>query len=218
MTTSREQYFRRWSQLHGNLEPADNRLVRLWLTVTYLGACPLARSGVPPDAVTGLGVVICGGVVALAALGGRWVVLAAALAVLSGLMDNLDGAVAVLSERVSAWGAVLDAMADRLADAGFVLALYLVGAPGWLAVVAGALMVLQEYARARAGQAGMTQVGVVTVAERPTRVIVTAVFLLGAGLFPASGRAWALAGASAWAAVGAVGCAQLLPVLHRHLR
>ena len=33
-------------------------------------------------------------------------------------------------------------------------------------------MLLQEYLRARAAAAGMTEVGVVTVWERPTRVIV----------------------------------------------
>ncbi len=216
LPTERE-YLERWSRLHGGVDPAGNRLVGLWLRLTYRVARPLARSGASPDLVTGLGVVVAGSVVALCVLGGRWVLLAVVVTVLSGLLDNLDGAVAVLTDRVSAWGAVLDALADRVADGAYLLALVVLGAPGPLAVAAGALMVAQEYARARAGQAGLADVGVVTVAERPTRVIVTAAFLLGAGLHPPAADAWSTAGAAAWTTLGAVGCAQLLVVVRRRL-
>ena len=44
-------------------------------------------------------------------------------------------------------------------------------------------MFLQEYTRARAAAGGMAEIGVVTVWERPTRVIVTAMFVLGAGIY-----------------------------------
>ena len=76
-------------------------------------------------------------------------------------------------------------------------------------------MFLQEYARARAGAVGMTEVGVVTVWERPTRVIVTATFLAAAALL---GQPWALLGAAAWTGLGLVGLAQLLVVGRRLLR
>ena len=69
-------------------------------------------------------------------------------------------------------------------------------------------MFLQEYVRARAGAAGLSEVGVVTVWERPTRVIVTAVFLLCAGLF--LDALWVTLGAAAWVGLGVVGLVQLL--------
>ena len=56
-----------------------------------------------------------------------------------------------------------------------------------------------------------------TVSERPTRVIVTAMFLLGAGLYPGAAHLWAGAGAAAWTVLGAVALVQLLLVVHRRL-
>ncbi len=171
--------------------------------------------------VTGLGLALALAAVAAAALGGPWVPAGAAVVVLSGVFDGLDGAVAVLTGRTTRWGYVLDSVADRLSDAAYLLALYLLGAPGWICAAAGLLTFLQEYARARAGAAGMSEIGVVTVWERPTRVIVTAVFLLLAAL-PVSlagtgGRTWAAAGAAAWLGLAAAGTGQLLLVVRRRL-
>jgi hypothetical protein len=83
-------------------------------------------------------------------------------------------------------------------------------------VAGGALMFLLEFVRARAGAAGMSEVGVITVWERPTRVIVTAAFLLCAGLF--ADEVWASLGAAAWVGLGVVGLGQLLVVVRRRLR
>jgi CDP-diacylglycerol--glycerol-3-phosphate 3-phosphatidyltransferase len=84
-------------------------------------------------------------------------------------------------------------------------------------VAGGFLMVLQEYARARAGNAGMGEVGVVTVWERPTRVILTAFLLLGCGLVVGHADLIATLGAAAWIGLGAIGLTQLLVVIHRRL-
>ena len=78
-------------------------------------------------------------------------------------------------------------------------------------------MMLQEYARARAGNAGMGEVGVVTVWERPTRVILTAFLLLACGVLAAHADLLATLGAAVWIALGAVGLTQLLLVIHRRL-
>lgn len=213
----REGYLDRWSQLHGGYDPRSSRLTHAWLMLAYTVARPLAVLRVPPDLVTGLGLVVSGVAVCLAWLGDAWVVGAAVVVALSGLVDNLDGAVAVMTGRTSRWGFVLDSVVDRLSDVLYLVALWLVGAPAWLCVVAGALMGLQEYTRARAGNAGMGEIGVVTVWERPTRVIVTAMFLLGAGIHVESAPQWASAGAAAWAALGLVGLAQLVVVVRRRL-
>jgi CDP-diacylglycerol--glycerol-3-phosphate 3-phosphatidyltransferase len=109
---------------------------------------------------------------------------------------------------------VLDSVADRVSDLLLVGALYAAGAPGALCAAGGALMFLQEYARARAAAGGMAEVGVVTVWERPTRVIVTAVFL---GSAAALGDPWPTLGAAAWTGLGFVGVAQLLVVVRRRL-
>jgi len=81
-------------------------------------------------------------------------------------------------------------------------------------VLAGALMFLHEYTRARAGVAGMTEVGVVTVWERPTRVIVTSTFLAAAALLD---EPWPALGAWAWVGLGVVGVVQLSVVVRRRL-
>jgi CDP-diacylglycerol--glycerol-3-phosphate 3-phosphatidyltransferase len=213
----RAQYFDRWADLHGDYDPRSSRLTFAWLTVAYTLARPLAAARVPPDVVTMLGVAVSLLAVGLASLGGRWVIGAAVVVAVSGLVDNLDGAVAVMTQRTSRWGFVLDSLVDRVSDGLYLVALWVVGAPAWVCVVAGALMGLQEYARARAGNAGMSEIGVVTVWERPTRVITTAMFLLGAGIYVASAAGWATAGVAVWAVLGVVGLVQLLVVVRRRL-
>lgn len=211
----REEYLRRWSALHGHASTSG--LVGFWLGLTYRVAAPLARARVSPDALTLAGLVLACGVLPLAMAGGRWLLLAVPVVVLSGFVDNLDGAVALLTERTSRWGFVLDSLCDRIADAAYVVALWIVGAPGWLCAVGGAIAWLHEYTRARAAAGGMDTIGVVTVSERPTRIIVTTMFLLGAGIYPSAADLWAISGAIAWVVIGAVGLGQVLVVVRRTL-
>jgi phosphatidylglycerophosphate synthase len=210
-------YLARWAPLHGDYEPAPASLAGRWLTLAYTIARPLAGRGVSPDALTAWGVLVSAAVAAVAAPGGRWPLAAVGVVVVAGLLDNLDGAVAILTGRTSRWGYVLDSLADRLSDAAYLLPLWFLGAPGPVCVAGGSLMVLQEYARARAGNAGMGEVGVVTVWERPTRVILTAFLLLGCGVLPGRADLIATLGAVAWIALGLVGLTQLLLVVHRRL-
>jgi phosphatidylglycerophosphate synthase len=168
--------------------------------------------------VTAFGLVVALSAVAPARTGGRWLLAAAVLVAVSGVLDNLDGAVALLTGRATRRGFVLDSVCDRLADGAYCAALFLAGAPGPLAVAGAAIAWLHEYVRARAAVAGMPDVGVVTVSERPTRVIVTVMFLLGAGLYPSSAATWAAAGAAAWVTIGAAGAVQLAVTVARRLR
>ncbi|MGZ6827243.1 MAG: CDP-alcohol phosphatidyltransferase family protein, partial [Mycobacteriales bacterium] len=159
-----EPFVARWSELHGGLDPSP--LVRRWLAVVSRLGAPLARAGVHPDALT------------WASLGAAALVLAvpgplgALLVLLSALLDGLDGTVAVLQDRVGRSGHVLDSAVDRCGEALFVLALVRVGGPAGLGAACGFGVLLLEYVRARAGE-----VLAVTVAERPTRVLVTAAAL-----------------------------------------
>jgi phosphatidylglycerophosphate synthase len=213
--TTLEEYLDGWQALHGDYDPRGNPLVRRWLSLSYAVARPLAVARVSPDLVTLLAVLLAAAALGPAAAGGWWLLLAAAMVVLSGLLDNVDGAVAVLTGRATPWGAVLDAVADRVADLLFLAALLLAGAPVVACALGGALMFLLEYLRARAAAAGLTDVGVVTVWERPTRVIVTAAFLVAGAVV---GDPWPALGAWAWVGLGAVGLVQLAVAVRRRLR
>ena len=214
---SREEYLHQWSALHGGA--ATTGLVGRWIGGAYRVARPLARLGAGPDAVTLAGLAVGLGAAAAAAPASRgWTAVAVALVVASGVLDNLDGAVALLTGRATRRGFVLDSVCDRLTDAAYCAALWFAGAPGALAVAGGGIAWLHEYTRARAAVAGMPEVGVVTVSERPTRVIITAMFLLGAVLYPSAATRWATMGAAAWVTVGLIGAVQLAVTVGRRLR
>jgi phosphatidylglycerophosphate synthase len=128
--------------------------------------------------------------------------LAALIVGISGIADGLDGAVATLTGQSGRRGAVLDAGCDRISDLLFVTALWAAGADGLVCCAAAAGLMVHEYLRAAARGAGLRSVAIITVAERPTRVIVIAAFLLGAGT-----ASWTLDGALAspvlWLNIGA---------------
>jgi len=190
----------RWSELHGGVAPSP--VVRRYLAVTHRLAVPVAGTGVHPDVLTGLALVVAAAVLVTP----PW---AAALAILgSALLDALDGAVAVLQGRASRWGYLLDSLVDRLCDGLFLAALVLAGAPAAPAVACGAMVMLLEYARARSGNAGGDEVGALTVGERPVRVVLPVLGLLTGLQTPAL---WVLT------ATTAVGLVHLLVVLRRQL-
>jgi CDP-diacylglycerol--glycerol-3-phosphate 3-phosphatidyltransferase len=63
----------------------------------------------------------------------------------------------------------LDASADRISEALWFYVAYRIGAPAWLVLGIYVIASTQEYARARLGGLGISDVGVVTPAERPVR-------------------------------------------------
>jgi phosphatidylglycerophosphate synthase len=214
---SRDEYFDRWSRTHGNYNPSNgSRFVRGWLVGTYAFSKPLVALRVPPDVITILGGLLSGCVALIAWAGDRWLIAAGVLCALSGILDSLDGAVAVMSDRATNYGYVLDSLVDRISDCLYVLALWLAGADDWLCIALLILTMLHEYIRARAVAAGMAEVGVVTVAERPTRVIVTALALLVAGIDPT--HSWAQFGAFVWIVLATIGLLQLVIVVFTRLR
>jgi phosphatidylglycerophosphate synthase len=180
---TREEFFAQWQINHSapDLDPRNTIALRWFLTFTYTCAKPFARRRVSPNVVT-LGGLVLGALALVAtkvapALGG-FLVLA------SSLTDGVDGAVAALSGRSSRFGFVLDSVVDRISDALFVIALVLIGANERLAAGAIAAVWLLEYTRARAGNAGLGEIGVVTIGERPTRVLASGLALVGAQFLP----------------------------------
>ena len=181
---SRDGYFDRWQELHGGYDPrTGSAWLRGWLTMVYAIARPLARRGVQPDVVTISSIWLAGAVLVLSEVGGRWWIAAGWTMVASGLFDTLDGCVAVLEERTTKWGYVLDSAVDRVNDCVYLLCVVAVGTPPELAVALGFSFFFMEYLRARAGNVGGDEVGRITMAERPTRVILLSPSIHFSGVF-----------------------------------
>jgi archaetidylinositol phosphate synthase len=200
-----------WSTLHGDLSPSTP--VRLWLRGVQRVARLRPVTRVPPDVLSVAGVLVAGAATVVAAAGGRWPLAAGALVLLTGVLDGLDGAVALQTGRARPLGAVVDAVADRVGDLLLVVTLAVLGAPPVPCVAAAALTLLHEYLRARANAAGMPGVGAVTVAERPTRLVIVTIACLGAGTWPGgtplTGWNWGTVSVVLWLTVAVVGFVHL---------
>lgn len=219
---------REWSEAHGGLSPDSSRWVSGYLTLVHALARPFVRRGVSPSVVTLLGLLLSCLVPLLAWPGHGWPLVATVVVVVSALVDGIDGTVARMTGSASAFGGVLDALADRLSELLALLAVLLLGAPGWLVVPVGALTLLHESVRAGARAAGMTSAGAVTVWERPSRVVFVAFTLGVAGLLWCWGRLGAptygvtqagvaLVGSAVALVVALVGFCHLLVVVRRTL-
>ncbi len=209
---TRGEYFERWARLHGGLDPRTSIPVQAWLTVTYLLAKPLAAMRLSPDAVTVFGMLV-------ALTVPFWVIreqylLAGVVALLAGLIDNLDGAVAILTDSSSDFGYVLDSVADRVGDVALLVGLGLAATNPWPAVGAALLAFLQEYTRARAAGVGFTEIGVISLSERPTRVLVVGMFLIATW---AAGPIWAQIGGWVALLLGVLGFGQVMWAIRSRL-
>ncbi|MGH8908422.1 MAG: CDP-alcohol phosphatidyltransferase family protein [Egibacteraceae bacterium] len=213
----REGYFERWRALHGGYDPRGNPWVRGWLALSYWIARPLAARGVLPDVVTLWSVWLAFAVFVPAAAGGRWPILAGWILVASGLGDGIDGCVAVLTDRATRWGYVLDSAVDRVNDVIYLFAVVSVGGPPALAIAAGIAFGLLEYIRARAANAGMGDVGVVTVGERAMRVILCSAGIHFGGVFAGHADLVATLGLAALTTFSVIGLAQLILAVRRQL-
>lgn len=210
----RAAYSQGWSRLHGGYDPGRSALVRGWLALTYALARPLARTGTSPHLLTAAGVAASALAAWAAGPSAGELVVAAGLVTLAAVLDGLDGAVAVLRDRATRRGFVLDSVADRVSDLLLLVVLWRAGAHPVLSVAAGAVAFLLEYTRARATVAGLPDIGVVTVGERPTRVVVVVAGLLSA---LAIGAGAVAASAAAVTGLATIGLAQLLVVAWRRL-
>jgi phosphatidylglycerophosphate synthase len=216
-------YAERWSALHGGYDPRlATPLVRGWLWVAYRIARALAARRVRPAAVTSVGVLVAAAVPLVVGSGAAWGPVGALLVLLGALADTADGALAVVAGQETRLGQVYDSVADRVTEAAWLVGLWLLGAPGWLAAGCLGVAWLHEYVRARATVAGMTGIGAVTVGERPTRVLLALFGLAAVGVAaqvaPDLTGPTATVAVAAWTALGAVGLAHLSLAVTRALR
>ncbi len=217
-----EQYAARWASLHGGIDPRRARpSVRRWFHTGYAIARVASRLSIRPGAVTAIGLLACVFVPVFAIRGTGLPLVAASLVAAAAIADTVDGALAVLTSRTTRMGYVYDAVADRLGEVCWLLALWRLGAPVSVTVAAGALTWLHEYARSRANAAGMTEISAVTLGERPTRVFVSVIGLGLAGVI-GLGSADLARGTSTfavftWLVLAVIGFAQLFASVHRAL-
>ena len=148
------------------------------------GARLLHAGRLTPNIVTALGLLVSGVAAYLAAVGA--LLPAGVVLLVAGAFDMLDGALARLSNRVSSFGAILDSVVDRLAEAFLLFGLLLfyldngdkIGIALVFLVLIASYMV--SYIRARGEGIGvaMQEAGLVTRAER----VVVMVFGLISGM------------------------------------
>ena len=159
---SKDDFYLAWSKLHGDAKIAG--IVKGWLSISFSTSKALARIRITPNALTILGLVF--GVLLYMNANAIWAPL---ILVISLICDGVDGSLAIITGKSSKWGALLDSVVDRLTEVFWILALYSLGVDSKILIAVLILASAQEYLRARAGGVGLTQVGVVTVAERPVR-------------------------------------------------
>jgi phosphatidylglycerophosphate synthase len=218
-----DEYASTWARLHGGFDPRQaTPVVQAWLRLAYGLGSALGRVRVPPSAVTVVGVLLCVRVPVIAVRSPSGPLTAAVFVLLAAVADSVDGAIAVAVNRSSRLGYVYDSLADRVGEAAWLTAFWLLGAPGIVVATAGGLSWLHEYLRARAVSAGMREIGAVTVGERPSRVAVAAVGLVlagVAGLIDADFAPGVITVAGAvWVLLAAFGLAQLLTAVRNALR
>jgi CDP-diacylglycerol--glycerol-3-phosphate 3-phosphatidyltransferase len=148
--------------LHSDAETTG--IVGAWLNISYRFGliCTLLR--ISPNALTVLGLI--GAVATALTAQTAWAIL---FLVFSLFCDGIDGSVAIFQHRESKFGATLDSVVDRISEALWFYALYAIGVPAWIPISLWCVAAFQEYARAKLISLGVSDIGVVTPAERPVR-------------------------------------------------
>ena len=164
-------FFKSWSQLHGNAKISG--IVKGWLTISYLLVKPLAKLKITPNILSIFGLLF-GVLLYLNALT-DWAVI---LLTLSLICDGIDGSLAIITGKASKWGAMLDSVVDRVTEFFWALTFIAIGANKYVVIAALLIASVQEYLRARAGGLGLSEVGVVTIAERPVRASILFVAII----------------------------------------
>jgi CDP-diacylglycerol--glycerol-3-phosphate 3-phosphatidyltransferase len=159
---SKDEFKAKWSSLHSDAETTG--IVGAWLNISYRFGliCTLLR--ISPNALTLLG--LLGAVATAVTAETAWAIF---FLVFSLFCDGIDGSVAIFQHRESKFGATLDSVVDRISEALWFYALYAIGVPAWIPITLWSVAAFQEYARAKLVSLGVSDIGVVTPAERPVR-------------------------------------------------
>ena len=171
-----------WSQQHDGYDPSRSGLVTGWLRAMHALAALPTRAGVPPTVMTASGI----GAACLAmstADSGPPATASAGLVLLTAVFDGLDGAVARRraddGHPSNPRGDAIDHAADRITDVLFAATLSRAGASKRAATGAAAATLGYEAVRSLARRRGRVD-ALVTVGERPVRVVVVMAGLMAA--------------------------------------
>jgi archaetidylinositol phosphate synthase len=159
---TKEEFYTKWSSLHSDAPITG--VVAWWLKISYRFALIATLLRISPNVLTLLGLVSAAMTAIVAT--SWWAVF---FLVFSLFCDGIDGSVAIFQKRDSAWGATLDSVVDRISEALWLYALFVIGIPAWLAITLWSIAAFQEYARAKLSSLDVADIGVVTPAERPVR-------------------------------------------------
>ena len=202
-----------WSTLHGEAQPSP--MIRMWLRVMFVITTPLLR--ISPNAITLGSGLFAIGLAALARVPAcYWLVAFGILAL--GILDGIDGVLAVRRNQVTQWGAFLDSMIDRVVDVAIAVMLVFAGADPLVVMVAVTLTLVHEYMRARAASVGYRLVGVVSVAEKPTRIIVGVISFTACSVVRGHAAQFSTISAWVWLVIALVGLVQLFTTYRKELR
>ncbi|THV30636.1 hypothetical protein [Glycomyces paridis] len=159
-------------------------------------------------------------------VGGPVILVALPLIAITALADSSYALLATRSTSLSRRVLVLEPLAARLSESAWLLALWLLGAPGWAVAVTGALCWMYVLTRSRARQVGLRDLGMTTLGERSVREVVVALGFGAAGVIAVAGggqyHEW-IGGAvtitvTGWMLLAALGLLQLVIVVSTALR
>lgn len=162
LKVSKADFLAAWSALHNNT--TTKGIVGAWLSISYRVSLIATQLRISPNSLTLFGV-LCALSTALMSQS-LWAIF---FLVLSLFFDGIDGSVAIMQSRTSNFGAILDSVADRISEALWLFVLYRIGAPAYVCILLWIMASVQEYARARIASLGVSEIGVITPAERPVR-------------------------------------------------
>jgi CDP-diacylglycerol--glycerol-3-phosphate 3-phosphatidyltransferase len=159
---TKEEFYAKWSSLHSDAPVSG--AVAWWLKISHRFGLVATLLRISPNALTLLGLISA---VMTAFTATSW--WAVVFLVFSLFCDGIDGSVAIFQKRDSAWGATLDSVVDRISEAFWLYTLFVLGIPAWLVISLWSVAAFQEYARAKLSSLGVSEIGIVTPAERPVR-------------------------------------------------
>lgn len=195
--------------------PADSLVGRVILSTRF-----------QPGAVVGLGLIASLLTPVCVLIGGPVILAALPLLAITALADSSYALLAARSTSLSRRVLVLEPLAARLSESAWLLALWMLGAPGWAVAATGALCWMYVLTRSRARQVGLRDLGMTTLGERSVREVVVALGFGASGVIAVAGGGqyedW-IGGAvtitvTGWMLLAALGLLQLVIVVSTALR
>lgn len=167
----KNDFLNQWSRLHGNAPISG--VGKAWLSISFIMARVLCKLKISANLVTISGLLFA----ALLYLFGKEV-WSPIFLVLSLMADGIDGSMAIISGKASKFGSLLDSVVDRISEVLWVLVLYKIGIDQEVLLLIVIMAFIQEYLRSRSGGLGLTDIGIVTIAERPVRASFVLIILI----------------------------------------